>query len=76
MNFKIKIAIDFDDGGYIVFVDGIPGLEGHGDTEVQAIMDFFNNYDKFKDKEYFEPLILKTLKEKYEMMVENEDQIR
>lgn len=72
MNFKIKIAMDFDDGGYIVFVDGIPELEGHGDTEVKAIMDFFNNYDKFKDKEYLEPLVLKSIKEKYELMVENE----
>ncbi len=71
MKFKIKITLNFDEGGYMVFVDGIPELVGYGDTEIKAIIDFFNNYDKFKNHEYFEPILIKNLKEKFELL--NED---
>lgn len=68
MKFKIKIIFDFDEGLYKVFVDGIKDLEGHGETEIQAISDFFNNYDEFKDKEYFSPILIQNMKEKYKML--------
>lgn len=70
MKFKIKIVFDFDEGLYRVFVDGIKELEGRGDTEVKAIADFFINYDEFKDREYFSPILLENLKEKYKIMSE------
>jgi hypothetical protein len=70
MKFSIKITLDFDEGGYLVFVEGIPELIGRGETEVKAILDFFQNYDKFKNKNYFDPMFIKNMLQKYEFMDE------
>ncbi len=40
LNYKIKIVYDFDEGHYIVFVDGISNIEGYGQTEQDAIQNF------------------------------------
>jgi predicted RNase H-like HicB family nuclease len=40
--FPIKIVYLHEEGEYLVFVDGIKGLEGHGATEEEAIQDFYN----------------------------------
>jgi predicted RNase H-like HicB family nuclease len=44
--FPIKIVYNFEDSEYMVFVDGIKGLEGYGSTEEEAIADFYNMMEK------------------------------
>ena len=44
--YPIKIVWDFDESEYIVFIEGISGIEGRGPTEQEAIEDFNENYDK------------------------------
>ena len=68
MNFKVKITFDFDESCYLVFVEGIKELEGRGSTEVKALIDFFQNYEQFKDKEYFDSKAIKQLLEKYKTL--------
>lgn len=45
MKFPVKISFDFDENEYVVFVDGIKGIEGHGQTEQEAIDDFYKRLD-------------------------------
>jgi predicted RNase H-like HicB family nuclease len=40
MQLPIKIVYDAEEKEYVVFVDGLRGLEGHGETEEDAIADF------------------------------------
>jgi len=47
--FPIQITFDFDENEYIVFVKGI-NLEGRGNSEAKAILDFFNNYEQLNEK--------------------------
>lgn len=68
MNFKVRISFDWDESCYLVTVDGIPEISGEGITEIKAIIDFFQNYDKFKEKEYFQPNIVKQILAKYELL--------
>jgi len=48
-NLPIKITYDFDENEYIVFVKGID-LEGRGNTEARALLDFFTNYEQLNEK--------------------------
>lgn len=50
MRFKVKIIYDTDESQYIVFIDGIRGIEGYGDTEQEAINDFTNRYELLVNK--------------------------
>jgi len=58
----IKIIFDFDEGEYCVFAKGID-LEGRGDTEARALLDFFTNFEllnqKLVDKLYITSMISK-----------------
>ena len=40
MRYSIKIIYDTEDRQYVVFVDGMKGIEGFGQTEAEAIEDF------------------------------------
>jgi len=40
LKFKIKIVFDFDEDEYLVFADGIRGVEARGKTEEEAVAKF------------------------------------
>lgn len=46
MKFPVKISFDFDEGEYVVFIDGIKGIEGHGPTEQEAIDNFYDQLNR------------------------------
>jgi predicted RNase H-like HicB family nuclease len=46
MRLKIKMIYDFDEDQYVVFVEGIVGLEGVGKSEQEAIENFNTVYDR------------------------------
>lgn len=46
MKKNIKIVWDFDEKEYVVFVEGMTGIEGRGSSEKEAIGNFQINLDK------------------------------
>lgn len=62
MKLPIKILFDFDENEYVVFCKGIE-LEGRGNTESRALLDFLNQYEQLNekslDKSFLESLIIK-----------------
>ena len=45
MKYPIRIVYDHEEHEYLVFIGGISNIEGHGETEKEAIEDFRKNYE-------------------------------
>jgi predicted RNase H-like HicB family nuclease len=45
MKYKIKLIFDQEENEYVVFIDGVKGFEGRGETELEAIEDFKKQYE-------------------------------
>ena len=46
LRLDVKIVFDFDEDCYRVFIDGIKNVEGIGQTEPEAIEDFYAKLDR------------------------------
>lgn len=46
LKLNVKIVFDFDEDCYRVFIDELKGIEGFGQTEQEALDDFYERLDK------------------------------